>query len=106
MVNWTANSGFVRLQTTTTGRDTDPDGYIAYTSHPDALVYNGTWVGTNGQVVLGPVAVGEHDLLLDDLAANCAVTGKNPLRITVPKGQLVRDTVSVSMEITCTAKAP
>lgn len=105
----TASSGYVRLKTTTTGEDPDPDGYRAFADPPDDTFMYGTRggpVGPNGQVIIGPVSVGEHDVVLYDLAANCTVNGTNPRRVTVPKGQLERETVDVSMEVKCTAKEP
>ncbi|MGI8818822.1 MAG: hypothetical protein ACR2HW_06735 [Gemmatimonadales bacterium] len=87
-------SGTLRIQTTTTGPDADPNGYTfavdAGTSQPIAVS------GTNS---LSNVAAGSHSVQLSSLAQNCAVEGQNPRPVTLEGGA----TASVTFSVACSA---
>jgi Tol biopolymer transport system component len=89
-----ANAGSLRIITSTTGADPDPDGY-AFTvdggsSQP---------IGISAMATLANVAAGSRSVRLSGLAGNCSVQGTNPRSATVSTGA----TTDVSFAITCTA---
>lgn len=86
--------GTVSLTTTTTGGDPDPDGY---TVSIDGGA--GQAIGPNQTIDLTGVPAGERSLLLSGIAANCVVTGDNPLVVTVP----FDDTVAATFDVSCSA---
>jgi hypothetical protein len=47
-------------------------------------------VGVNDTVSITDTATGSHDLALDGIASNCAVTGENPRFSTVDSGATTR----------------
>jgi Tol biopolymer transport system component len=55
-------------------------------------------IGANDTVGLTGLTVGDHDVLLTDLA-NCSVTGDNPVTVAVPDG----GTVQATFDVTCAA---
>ena len=94
----TALTGVVQVTALTTGTDIDPDGYQVALA--DSVVQPLAAVGT---VWIGGVSGGTHSLSLGGLAANCSVTGSNPVNVSVTVGGLVRDTARVTLNVTCTA---
>jgi Tol biopolymer transport system component len=94
VVNCVELVGTISLTTTTTGGDLDPDGYtVSIDGGP------GQAVATNGTVDLTNVPAGSRSLLLSGIAANCAVTGDNPLVVDVP----FNDTVDATFDVDCAA---
>ena len=83
--------GNVRVVIATSGQDLDPDGYTAALDGGTGLA-----APLNGEVVLGPVAAGNHTASLSGLAPNCVLDGSNPRRIVVPVGDLVEVAFTVA----------
>ena len=90
----TPGSGIIRIQTTTTGSDPDPNGYTF-------AVDDGATqpIAASTTTSLSNVAAGAHTVRLSSLASNCAVEGDNPRSVTVVGGA----TVDVSFAVSCTA---
>ena len=101
-----ATTGVLKITTTTTGTELDPDGYGVYVDE-NCYGYYGyycyyTWSGTigaNSAVVIPGLSFGEHTLRFDGLDPNCAFSVDPPATVTVPRG----DTVVVSLAVTCLA---
>lgn len=87
-------TGTLEIAVSTTGADQDADGY-------EVSVDDGASqpIGTNATVTLANVSAVQHTIRLIGLAANCAVTGDNPLGAAVPAGGTVR----VSFTVSCVA---
>ena len=71
-------TGTIRVATTTTGMNLDPDGY---TFAIDGGVT--TVIGVNQDVDVPSVPIGTRSITLSGLAANCQVGGSNPLSVSV-----------------------
>src|SRR5207247_2394105 len=69
------------VTTSTTGTDVDPDGYTVTVDGASSQ-----HVPPNGSVLFLLLPVGNHTVLLSDVAANCAVKAANPQTGTVPDG--------------------
>ena len=89
-------TGTLRITTTTTGPDQEPNGYAfmldAGGSQP---------IGVNATATLANVGAGAHTVRLSGVATNCSVQGTNPRSVTLTGGT----TADVSFAITCTAAA-
>ncbi len=96
-VSCTATTGNVVVTTSTSGTQIDANGYAVAvgTGQPQG-------VGVNTSVTVANVAVGDRDVMLSDVAANCAVTGGNQRAVSVPAG----GSVSTNYVVTCNAPAP
>ena len=91
-----SGSGSLRVTTSTTGSNLDPDGYT--------LTIDGTIsqpIATNGSVTY-PGPAGNHPVALSGVAANCTVGGANPRTVTVPAG----GTGTTTFSVTCSAQLP
>src|ERR1051325_4424132 len=87
-------NGTLTVTTSTTGSDLDPDGYTVIVDGGAASQP----IATNGSVSFtGPA--GDHTVALSGVAANCSVSGANPRTVTVPSGE----TVSTTFSVTCAA---
>lgn len=71
-------SGSVRVQVTTTGGDIDPDGYQVDLPDPPVRV------ASNGSVVVTGLTPGEFQIVIEDIAPNCAFVGEGQTTVTVP----------------------
>ena len=89
-------SGTIRISTTTTGVDLDPDGYRVSVDGGAAAV-----VGVNDGLVMPGLNPGSHTVTLGGTAFNCAVNNANPRSVGVVAG----GTAVVSFAITCTTPA-
>lgn len=91
-----AVTGNLQITTVTSGPAQDADGYAVNidggTSQP---------IGPNATLRVANISAAEHTVELRGLAANCAVTGDNPLGVAVDPG----GTASVSFAVTCAATA-
>jgi hypothetical protein len=85
--------GSVVVQTTTTGGDLDPDGYLIFVDGVEV-----SRVGPNGRMSVGPLNRRERSVELRGLTSNCVVVGDNP-RSVVPEAA----GVTVTFEVSCTA---
>jgi hypothetical protein len=90
-------AGNLSIRTSTTGVNLDPDGYTVTldggTSSP---------IGINASVTVNGVGAGDHSVALGNVAPNCAVSGANPLTVTVPSGGAAQASFAVS----CAAPPP
>jgi probable HAF family extracellular repeat protein len=89
-----ASVGTLRIVTSTTGPDPDPNGY--------AFAVDGGVtqpVAVNATVTLPNLTAGSHSVRLSRLAGNCAVQGSNPRSVSVSAGA----TANVSFAVACTA---
>src|SRR5947208_7977889 len=86
-------SGTIRISTTTTGVELDPDGYRVSVDGGA-----GTVVGVNDALVVPGLNFGSHTVTLGGTAFNCAVSSANPRSVEVVAG----GTADVSFPITCT----
>jgi len=89
-----ATTGAIEVTTTTTGSDIDADGYTV-----DLDGESDQAVDANGAVTFTGVSEGAHSVTLTGIAANCTVTGDNPVAATVVAGE----TEAVAFDLTCTA---
>lgn len=87
-------TGTLEIATVTTGSAQDADGYLI-------SIDGGTGqpIGTNATVTLANVSAALHTVQLLGLAANCGVTGGNPLGVAIGAGETGR----VSFAVTCAA---
>jgi len=93
-----ANAGSVRVRTTTTGADLDPDGYaVSYCE----IGRNGGCpiraIGPNETVLYTGLEPGDYTFVLDGVARNCAVEGDNPRFVVVTLGE----STAVAFEVNC-----
>jgi hypothetical protein len=88
-------AGSVRVTATTTGDRPDADGYAAVLDGGA-----GRALGIGGTVMFSEVEAGDHDLLLEGIAPNCAVDGDNPVGLVVSAGA----TEAVAFAIACSAE--
>ena len=91
-----AGTGTIRISTTTTGVDLDPDGYRVSVDGGAGAV-----VGVNYALVVPGLNSGSHTVTLGGTAFNCAVSSANPRSVEVVAG----GTADVSFAITCTTPA-
>ena len=84
-------SSAIFVSVATTGEEFDLDGYRVAVDdgNPQPLAINGS-------VRMGGLTSGEHDVALSDVADNCAVSGTNPVRVTVLGGFTATADFSVS----------
>src|SRR2546426_899413 len=85
-------TGDVQVTASTTGAQIDPDGYAVAIDGGA-----GQPLAVNGTVTFSQLSVGDHSVALSGLAANCTVSGPNPVTVTVPSGA----TVQTAFQITC-----
>ncbi len=81
-VSCTATTGSIKVDVTTSGTPTDPDGYTVKLEGRDA----GLAVPTGGTVTFAQVTPGPHNLSLTGLAPNCSITGGESQTATVVAG--------------------
>ncbi len=89
-----ATTGNLEIVTVTTGPSQDRDGYL-FSIDGGA----GQPIGTNASVTLSNITALLHTVRLQGLAANCAVTGSNPIGAVIGAGETAR----VSFAVTCAA---
>jgi Tol biopolymer transport system component len=88
------SAGSLRISTTTTGAELDPDGYSYAVDGGSSQL-----IGINATATLTNVSAASHSIQLSGLAGNCSVAGTNPSSVTVTAGA----TAEVSFAVTCTA---
>ena len=89
-------SGNLKVTTSTTGSNLDPDGYtvtVDGTSSRPITINNSTGVTFTG------LAAGSHDVVLSGVAANCSVSGGATQTATVTASQ----TATLAFSVTCSA---
>lgn len=76
-----AETGTIRVSTSTLGLSPDPDGYsIVVTGVP------GPAVGATGTIEIAGLPAGEHTVELGGVAANCRIEGSNPRKVNLAPG--------------------
>ncbi len=75
------STGAIEVTSLTTGAQADPDGYTLRVDGD-----GGRPLGANATLRVSDLSSGNHDLALDDIAANCVLTGPNPRTIDVSGG--------------------
>ena len=84
----------LRITTTTTGVEIDPDGYTISIDGQAAQA-----LGLNATLAVDQIADGSHTVALSGIAGNCVVGGQNPQTVSVTSGS----TTTVAFAITCSA---
>lgn len=91
----TPTEGSIRIETTTSGVDLDTDGYTVTVD--DA---QGVAIGNSDRLVVNDLGLGNHQVTLAALAANCTPgEGGNPQTVAVVGG----DTVTVAFQVICSS---
>jgi len=85
------------VTTSTTGTDVDPDGYTVTVDGASSQ-----HVAPNGSVLFLLLPVGNHTVLLSEVAANCAVAGDNPRTVQSLLGLLA----STQFDVSCGTEPP
>jgi hypothetical protein len=89
--------GVLRIRTTTSGQDQDADGYrFAVDGGQEQTI------GVNAQIDVANTTVGEHTVVLSNVAPNCSVEGGVSRTVSVNAGQ----TAEVGFALTCTPAGP
>jgi len=87
-------TGVLRVTTTTTGLDVDPDVYVFTRDGVESLE-----IGLADSVELPSLAAGSHTVQLSGVAAHCTVVGESTRSATV----VPDDTVDIAFEVSCPA---
>ena len=101
-VTCTATSGSLRVTTTTTGIDVDPNGYVVRLQGRtiEGRPYSADAPApSTGALTVAHVPIGERVVTLSDLAFNCNVVGTNRRTLTVTPAE----TAAVAFDVTCGA---
>jgi Bacterial Ig-like domain (group 3)/Bacterial Ig-like domain (group 1) len=87
-------AGTLRITTTTSGNDADPDGYTYALDGGSANP-----IGVNATTTVASLAAGVHTVQIAGLSSNCSVQGANPQSVTINGGA----TTDLAVLISCTA---
>ena len=101
-VTCTAAFGSLRVTTTTTGIDVDPNGYVVQVHGPaiDGRPYSANAAAAStGELTVARVAIGDWIVTLSGLAFNCNLVGAN--RRTIPVAPA--ETTAVAFDVACGA---
>jgi TolB protein len=101
-VTCTAAFGSVRVTTTTTGLDVDPNGYVVRLQGRtvEGAPYSADASATStGELTVARVPIGDQVATLTGLALNCHVVGANHRSIAVPPAE----TTAVAFDVACGA---
>jgi hypothetical protein len=84
-------TGSLEITTRTTGENIDSDGYrcVLDFSSNDSM-------GVNETATLTGLSVGDHSVVLMDIADNCQLSGSNPRWITVAAYETAQTTFSIT----------
>jgi hypothetical protein len=93
-ITCSATVGDLEVTTVSTGDDIDADGYTVAVDGGTAQA-----IGANETLTVTDVTVGDHDVQLGDVAANCTVAGDNPRTVAVSAG----GTAATQFDVTCTS---
>lgn len=86
------NEGDLRVTVTATGAPADPDGFTVLLDGVDI----GDIAAAGGTLDEADLDVGEYDVELDGVAANCTVAGDNPRTVNITRGNLTTTTFAVT----------
>ena len=92
----TATHGAVSVNVTVTGRDVDLDGFEVAVDGEVVMGVQSNAGATQGSIIPGP-----HQVSLEDVAANCTVSGTPTRSILIAAGGMTRDTVTLSFTVDC-----
>jgi hypothetical protein len=87
-------TGGLRVVTTTTGPEPDPDGYALTVDEQDPQP-----IGPSAEVTVTGLAQGEHTVALTGVAENCSIAEDNPRTVPVTAGEIL----DVPVTVTCVA---
>ena len=90
-------AGSLVVSTATSGSDQDADGYSIQIDNAAAQP-----IGANTSLTLVNLPAAAHSVRLLGMAANCSVSGSNPVQVTVPAG----GSTTASFSVTCTSITP
>ncbi|HUF27865.1 MAG TPA: hypothetical protein VMM18_12895 [Gemmatimonadaceae bacterium] len=93
-----AISGSIEVTLATSGQDRDPNGFLLRLDGGSART-----VATQGSTVFDGVTGGTHDVVIDDVAGNCTVTGGDTRSVSVTTGGPTRDTARTTFSVACEA---
>jgi hypothetical protein len=88
-------TGTLRVVTVTTGNPRDADGYLFSVDHGTEQA-----IGSSATTTLANISAAQHTVELRGLAANCSVTGNNPIGVAVSAGETARVTFTVACAAT------
>jgi len=88
-VSCTATTGSLKVTTSTTGSDLDPDGYTVVVDGSQSKA-----IGINSSVTFSGLSPGDHSVQLNGLAQNCTVSS-NPRTESITVGNTTTTTFSV-----------
>ena len=107
VVTCVASTGTLKITTTTTGAEIDPNGYVVvgdeycYYSYGNYCYYSFSEpVPSTGAVTIAALSTGQHTVQLNDVAPNCVVAGQNYQTVSIPPG----DTLELAYTVTCYAR--
>jgi len=86
----------LRLTVSTSGDDTDPDGYLVQVDGTGQPVR----VSPNGSVAFPGLRVGDHTIELTEVASNCVVDGGSSIVVTISSPGVVAAT---DLHVTCSS---
>jgi hypothetical protein len=87
-------TGSLQVTTTTTGTDSDLDGYTVQIDAGPAHA-----IGAAGSLLNSNLSAGNHTVQLAGVAPNCGVAGENPRSVGIAAGE----TTTVAFQVTCGA---
>jgi hypothetical protein len=101
LIDVDSTSGIQVNTSTTSTTGTEPRGgfNIVYAILIDGASSGGHPVNANGSATVTGMSAGEHTIELDEVAEGCAVSGDNPRRVNVLRGEIVQ----VLFVIACTS---
>jgi Tol biopolymer transport system component len=85
-------TGTLEVTTSTGGTELDPDGYSVQIDGGAAQA-----LAVEATLTIAELAPGDHTVLLTGLAANCTISGANPLTVVVTAGE----TAPAAFAVTC-----
>lgn len=89
--------GAIRIITTTTGSDLDPDGYsVTVDDQPEEAV------GIVDELTVSDLSLGDHNVTLTGVVQNCSLGGAGSRTVNVVGG----DTTNVTFRVSCESIAP
>jgi len=91
------STGDLTVTTSTTGSNTDPDGYTVTLDGNTSRA-----IGTNASVTFTGLSAGSHTVALSGVAGNCSVSGGTSRTVDVPAG----GPASTSFAVSCVATPP
>src|SRR5206468_2250745 len=89
-------TGSLKVTTSTTGSNLDPDGYTVVVDGSQSQA-----IGINSSVTFSGLSTGNHSVQLSGLAQNCTVSS-NPRTVSITAGTTTATTFSVSCTGTTT----